>query len=99
MTAQAFFRFVGSSPVTRRSSLALCLSKRRSVAVLQAVAIPMHVCRATRAHFASANTPFHAARRSAPLATQAVKVVDQGGRGNPCAVLRPAPGLREQQTR
>ena len=45
------------------------------------------------------NSLFHAAQRFALLATQAVKGADHEGRGNPCAALRSAPGLREQTER
>ena len=45
------------------------------------------------------NSAFHAARRSAPLAARVVKGADCEGRGNPYAVLRSAPGLRERTER
>jgi hypothetical protein len=47
----------------------------------------------------ASNSLCHAARPSGPLAAQTMKVSDWVRRGNPCAVLRPAPGLREQTER
>jgi len=47
----------------------------------------------------TANTLFHAAQRFALLAARVVKVADCDGRGNPYAVLRPAPEPREQPRR